>query len=546
MSTSQQKPKVLIIGAGPTGLTAAFELSRLGIPVRIVDRMAEPATTSRAIGVQARTLELFEQRGLVQRMLAKGNRGVAGSIYGDGKRIFRLEFAHNGSEYGYLLVISQVETEATLRAALEREGVSIERGVEFIALSQTDHGDLVTGILKHADGSLEEVQTEYLIDCEGAHSVSRTTLDLQFAGKTRKESYALGDLYIDGDLADSDFHIFSSERGFLGLFPMGKRHFRLIASNPLSEPRRDTAPSLDEIQKIYDQRSHIPARFHDMSWSSWFRINSRMVDHLRVGRVFLGGDSAHIHSPAGAQGMNTGIQDMINLCWKMAFVLQGRADPKLLDTYNDDRLPVIKNVLSKTEGLTDAIGSENALVRSVFRHVAPWIVGTEMMQENSTERMSQLSLNYRDSPLSVSDHASGTLDAGDRVPNVMVQLFGEEGSATTESSAQSLFSLMIINGFTLLLANLTDAAATCHAVQRSLAPWKGLVKTRTVAPLAGSEEEFKKSFGTDPLLMLVRPDGYAAFVGGANAGTENSLGALVRYLSEWFPTGETETGTTPA
>ncbi|MDT7812930.1 MAG: hypothetical protein QOJ42_2846 [Acidobacteriaceae bacterium] len=525
-----QQPKVLIVGAGPTGMTAALELSRVQIPIRIIEKMPEPATTSRAVGVQARTLELFEQRGLVERMLANGNPGVAGSIYGEGKRVFRLDFSRNGSRYGYMLFISQAETEANLRGALDKQQVTIEREVEFVALSQSENGDSVKAILKHRDGSLEEVRCEYLIDTEGAHSISRTTLNLQFEGKTLDENYALGDLYIDGDLPATDFHIFSSEFGFMGLFPMGERRFRLIASNPLSKPNKDTAPSIEELQQIYDQRSHIPARFHDMSWSSWFRINSRMVSRLHVGRVFLGGDSAHIHSPAGAQGMNTGVQDMINLAWKLAFVLKRQADPKLLDTYTDDRIPVIRNVLTKTEGLTDVIGSENPVFRSVFSHIAPWIVGTEFVQENSTERMSQLSLNYRDSPLSVSHHSLGSLRAGDRVPNLDVQVVGGRGEAMREPTAARLFQLLNTDRFTLLFANLNDAETTHHSVQSSLSPWKGLLEIYSIAPSANAEQPFTSIFGPKPALILVRPDGYAAFTGSAD-----SLDSLAKYLKSWFP-----------
>ena len=538
MSTLPQQPKVLIIGAGPTGMTAALELSRMGIPLRIVDKMREPATTSRAIGVQARTLELFEQRGLVETMLDKGNRGVGGDIYGEGKRIFRLDFAHNGSRYPFMLFLSQAETEAVLRSALERQQVTIEREVEFIALSQDEHGDSLHAIVKHSDGSVEDVQPEYLIDSEGAHSISRTTLNLAFEGKTREESYVLGDLYVEGDLADSDFHIFSSEHGFLGMFPMGNRHFRLIASNPLSKPSKDTAPSLDEIQKIYDQRSHIPARFYDLLWSSWFHINSRMVEQLRKGRVFFGGDAAHIHSPAGAQGMNTGIQDMINLSWKLAYVLNGKADPKLLDTYNDDRLPVIKDVLTKTEGLTDTIGSENSLFRSVFSYVAPWIVGKDAVQENSTERMSQLSLNYRKSPLSASSYAPGGLHAGDRIPDMQVQLIGAGGSATRVPTEQSLFQLLNPNRFTLLFTQLTDptnAEAAHEEAQATLSPWKSLLQTCSIMPGTESKAIFDKVFGADPSITLVRPDGYAAFIG-----AETSVDALAQYLGMWFPVREAE------
>ena len=525
-----QQPKVLIIGAGPSGMTAALELSRLKIPLRLIEKTSEPATTSRAIGVQARTLELFEQRGLVAPMLAKGNRGGAASIYGGGKRIARLDFSHNGSHYGYILFISQAETEAILRDALEKQQVTIERNIEFVALALSEHDDPVKAILRRQDGSLEEVTCDYLIDTEGAHSVTRATLNLQFEGKTLEENYALGDLYVDGDLPPTDFHIFSSESGFMGLFPMGEKRFRLIASNPLSKPAKDTVPSLEELQKIYDRRSHIPARFHDMNWSSWFRINSRMVSQLQVGRIFLGGDSAHIHSPAGAQGMNTGIQDMINLAWKLAFVINGQANRKLLDTYGDDRIPVIRSVLTKTEALTGVIGIENQVFRSVFSHLAPWIVGTQFIQENSTERMSQISLNYRDSPLSVSHHASGTLRAGDRVPNLSVRVTGGDPMAVSESSDSCVFHLLDADRFTLLFANLKDAEAMHQSVQSHLSPWRCLMKICNIASAATHEEEFKSILGAEPALVLVRPDGYAAFLG-----SDSSVDSMARYLESWFP-----------
>ena len=181
---------------------------------------------------------------------------------------------------------------------------------------------------------------------------------------------------------ETDFHIFS-EYGFLGLYPMGNRRFRMFASNPLSQNSKDPGPRLEELQKIYDMRSHIQAKFRDLGWSSWFHIDSRMVNQLDANRIFLGGDVAHIHSPAGAQGMNTGIQDMINLGWKLALVIQGRASASLLETYGEERLPVIRDVLDKTEGLTAAAAEEDRLL---YIHM--------LSTDFGATQMSQINVNY--------------------------------------------------------------------------------------------------------------------------------------------------------
>ena len=238
-----QSAPVLIAGAGPTGMMAALELSRFGIPVRLVEKRLQPATTARAIGVQARTLELLEQRGLDAKLVENGNHAVAASAYGGGRRLFRLEFSGLDSKYNYLLFVSQAETEAVLRDALDKAGVRIEWGVTMTAFAEREHGSTLNIVIERQDGSLEQVECSYMISTEGAHSTARQTLDLPFEGKSLDEQYALGDFYIDGDLSESDFHVFSSKHGFLGLFPMGKRRYRLIASNPISKPSRDTEPS---------------------------------------------------------------------------------------------------------------------------------------------------------------------------------------------------------------------------------------------------------------------------------------------------------------
>jgi 2-polyprenyl-6-methoxyphenol hydroxylase-like FAD-dependent oxidoreductase len=514
---------ILIAGAGPTGLTAALELSRMGVAVRLIDKRDAPATTSRATGVQARTLELFEQRGLAGEMVRLGNRAQFGSVYGGGKRVFRFDFSHIESRYPFLLFISQAETERILREAAARQGVTPEWNTELVGIGQdalSHDSSPAQAILKLADGRLQRVAAPWLISAEGAHSLVRTTLDLPFEGHTRDEEYALGDLLVAGNLPNSDFHIFSSEHGFMALFPMGGERFRLMASHPLSQPSKDAEPSLDELQRIYDQRSHVPARFHDLTWSSWFRINSRMVSRLKVGRLLLGGDAAHIHSPAGAQGMNTGIQDMINLSWKLAMVVNGKARPALLDTYEAERLPVMRGVLFKTDKLTTAIGTENPVVRTLFNHLGPFIAGARPVQENATAGMSQVALNYRNSSLSEDHTHGGALRAGDRVPDMNVRLRSDSRWVQT-----TLMSALDPSHLTLVVA----------APDRTTLPpdLKASVPESRFLEIAADPKDaapFEAAFGKGGAAVLVRPDGYAGLTTPISAAADN----VAAYLRKWF------------
>ncbi|MCQ8239707.1 FAD-dependent monooxygenase [Rhizosaccharibacter radicis] len=514
---------VLIVGAGPTGLTAALELSRLSVPVRLVDKRAAPATTSRAIGVQARTLELFDQRGLAEELLSLGNPARFGSVYGGGKRLVHLDFAHVDSRYPFILFVSQADTERVLREACARTGVAPEWRTELVGIQQdamTHGGPAVSAVLRRPDGALEQVAASWLIGAEGAHSLIRATLDLPFDGHTRHERYALGDLLIEGALPDTDFHIFSSPHGFLGLFPMGGPHFRLIASTLSETPAAGDAPTLDDLQGFYDQRSHIPARFHDLTWSSWFTINSRMVSRLRIGRMFLGGDAAHIHSPAGAQGMNTGIQDMINLCWKLAAVMRDGAPAALLDSYEADRLPVMRHVLSRTDGLTTTIGTENPLVRSLFNHLGPWIGGAGIVQTDATSTMSQVSLGYGGASLSENAHPPGTLRGGDRVPDLPVRRRAAEGWSATQ-----LHRLLDPSHPTLLVATQDGTPAP-----RELADTLPAERLAEIMPAGPAEQHrFTALFGRAGSAVLARPDGYAAVV----AALPSAAAAMRGWLGKW-------------
>ena len=556
---------VLIAGGGPTGITAALELRRFGIPVRIVDEKEGPASTSRAVGIQARTLEEFQLRGLADDLVRIGHHATGGDIYGEGKLLVHVDFTRIPSSYNSLLLLSQNDTDRILREALESEGAAIEWGVKMIAFGQGSSG--VTATLEHSDGSIEEIRPAYVIDAEGAHSIIRSTLGLEFKGKTLDETFVLGDVHITSDLPNSNFHIFSSPQGFLGLFPMGGSHYRLVAGNPNavnpttanpidsnpaeSNPTQGVAqsaeptvgdlhaaPTLEELQAIYDQRSHIPARLHQLTWSSYFHINSRLVKNLRVGRIFLAGDAAHIHSPAGAQGMNTGIQDAMNLGWKLAFVMRGIAPEKLLDTYEEDRLPVMRSVLMGTEGMTNITGGQSIL-RTFFIHLAPLIANAEFVQKSATSHISQVALNYRASPLSQDNFGDGSLVAGDRIPDLEIRAASSPAQGAAIES-RKMFSLLNPSRFTLLLANFVDSAEVRAKLSQSSSPWPQLPWPEIPwlqmidifeisAPAGEAGKPFAECFGVKPSISLVRPDAYIGF-----RGTQASTDAFTKYCNQWF------------
>jgi len=517
---------VLIVGAGPTGLTAALELARFNIPVRLIDKRAAPATTSRAIGIQARTLELMQQRGLAAEMVRLGNKASGACVYGGGKRVLRMDFSQVESRFNYVLMLSQAETERILREAIAEYGVTPEWSTTLTGIAQDppSNDSPVRAVLEQA-GALQRLTASWVISAEGAHSSIRSTLDLPFQGKTFAEQYALGDLHAQTELSSSDLHIFSSAHGFMAVFPLGGDHFRLIASNMQAEPGRTSEPSLEELQAAYDARSPVPASLHDMTWSSWFRINSRMVQRLKVGRLLLGGDAAHIHSPAGAQGMNTGIQDMINLGWKLAMVMQGHAPEALLDSYEGDRLPVMRNVLDKTEGMTEIVGSENPLVRSLFNHVAPWIASTALAQASGTTQMSQVALDYRGGPLAVNRFHAGAIKAGDRLPDIAVRHWTD--GAWQEKLLQSLLDP---SGFVLLDVQGDGSSSFAPLLAAEVAQVSCLLKLVTLAsPLGEASRIFGQLLG-EASMYLVRPDGYVAVAAGRAGGRQ----AVADFVRKWL------------
>ncbi|KMO75434.1 FAD-dependent monooxygenase [Mycolicibacterium chlorophenolicum] len=481
---------VLIVGAGPSGLTAAVELSRLGVDVRIVDRAVRPSTESRALAVQARTMELLRVRGIGDEMLALGNQARAAGLYTGDRKLAPIELHRMPSRFNFILMLAQSETERLLAEQLARQGVKVERGVEVTSVRPG--GDTVAVTLRGAEGAEERVEASFVIATDGPRSTLRKTLGVPFPGRTLPQDYVLADLHIDGDLPEDEVSIFLARGGFVAVFPMGRGRFRMMATDPDGLLDGDADPTAEQMQRLYDRTVGVPARLHDVNWSSRFRINSRHVPTMRAGRVFLGGDAAHVHSPAGGQGMNVGIQDMVNLSWKLAMVLDGRARADLLDTYSSERLPVIRTVVRFTEIGTRVFNSTNPVLHALRIRLAPKALARNAVQNAAAAMFGQVSAGYRGDALAEGGGGVGALRAGDRVPDV-----------------GGLYDALDLGALTLF-----TAGQAIVDVGRS---WDGVVSVRDAAAL------------TPDGWLLVRPDGYLAAAGGPG-----DAAMLDRWLERWF------------
>ena len=398
--------KILIVGAGPVGLTMAAELARYGIDVRIIDRDDQASQTSKALVVWSRTLELLERTGCTPKFVDAGLHAHGATIRDGGSVLARLEFKDIASKYNYALMIPQHETERLLIDYLGTLGVTVERQVELVNFA--DKGGHVSARLKHADGHEEETTTPWLIGCDGARSFVRTHLELDFKGSTQDDDWLLADVRVDGDAVppNDEISVRLHRDGPFVIFPIPGGRARIIVTVGTTEPGQTRPdPTLDEVQRLVDQRVGGGIRLSDPVWLSNFRINERKVDDYKHGRIFLAGDASHIHSPAGGQGMNTGMQDAFNLAWKLAMVIRGQASATLLDSYSPERSGVGDKVLRSAVRMTNIATLHNPVVQSARNLALHLLFGLPSAQEEVPTTLSEVEISYPHSPLSVGSDA---------------------------------------------------------------------------------------------------------------------------------------------
>ena len=418
---------VLIIGAGPVGLAAAAELARYGLTVRIVDKTAARTDKSKALVVWSRTLELLDRSGAGAALLAAGRPCTAANLMSGAKSLAHITFDGVDSSHPYALMIPQSETERVLETHLNSLGVQVERSTELTTFTQSETG--VTSTLTKS-GTTETLESSWLIACDGAHSTVRHQLALPFEGDTLPTDWMLADLDLHGMPHPHEIDIFLHEAGVLAIFPIGDTaaqpgeiaRARVIANVGTSQPGQPRPdPTLADTQAVLDQRGPGNVTASNPIWLANFTINERKVSDYRANRIFLAGDAAHIHSPAGGQGMNTGIQDACNLAWKLALVHRnltaaGSAN-LLLDSYTAERSPVAAQVLKSTGMLTSLATMHNEALLSIRNSAVKLALGLPAARRAMAEQLTELDVSYPNSPLNgEGSPLSGTPKPGERVP----------------------------------------------------------------------------------------------------------------------------------
>jgi 2-polyprenyl-6-methoxyphenol hydroxylase-like FAD-dependent oxidoreductase len=487
-------PQVFIVGAGPVGMTAASELVRYGVSVRIVDKAPQRTDKSKALVLWSRTLELLDRgpHGSAPFIEAGFKAHAVNFVAGNGEVMGHVKMDSVKSPYPYGLMIPQSETERLLEERLAGLGVTVERQAEVLGFTTTDSG--VKAKLRRHNGQEESIAAEWLLGCDGAHSIVRHTLGVPFSGETMNSDWMLADVHMSGyPFPDSEASVYWHKDGAFVIFPISPGRYRVLAD--LAPTRGGVAPEppLAEVQTIIDRRGPGGLKAFDPIWLAGFRINGRKVAEYRFGRTFLLGDAAHVHSPAGGQGMNTGMQDAFNLCWKLALVIHGRCDEHLLDSYSPERSAVGDEVLKAAGRLTRVGTLKNPALQSLRNLVSHFMFGLSPVQHAFADSMTEVAIGYPHSPLNggTTIHGTPSLKPGDRVTP-------SRGETAIGSGPKPLFSLFAGEG-----------TSTADLIPK----FPDLLESKLRAPL-----------GQDGI-WLVRPDGYACCF-------SKSTDDITRYLDK--------------
>ncbi len=511
---------VLIVGAGPTGLMLANQLARRGVRALIVDRHAGPARETRALGVQARTLEIYSRLGIVDQALERGRRTAAVNLWARARRTARVPLGDIGrdiSPYPYVLILGQDDNERLLGEALRHRGMAVRWNTELVGLAEDAGG--VTATLRQPDGATREIGAAWIAGCDGARSSVRELSAIPFDGAPYEHVFFVADTQVTGPMVPGELNVYLWREGFHLFFPMrGADHWRVVGILPEALRGRDDL-AFEDVEPAVRREAGIALDFKACSWFSTYRIHHRRARRFRDRRAFLLGDAAHIHSPVGAQGMNTGLQDAYNLAWKLALVASGRAGAGLLDSYEDERIPVAARLLATTDRAFALIVSDTwlaGLLRTrVLARVAAAAMKLAPARAFAFRTVSQTGIRYPASPLSAAlpGLADGAPRPGDRFPWLRLKL-------RADRPAEDLFAALDDTRFNLIVVGQP-------APQDGLAPLGDLVRVHAVANDPANGRELARVRIPQPSFWLLRPDGHVGL-----AGPRFDASAAAHYAAE--------------
>jgi 2-polyprenyl-6-methoxyphenol hydroxylase-like FAD-dependent oxidoreductase len=511
---------VLIIGAGPTGLMLANQLARRGVKPRIIDHHSGPAQQSRAMAVQARTMEIYSKMGIIEKSLALGERATAANMWANGRWTARIPVGDIGqslSPYPFVLMLGQDDNELIMGEKLRELGVTVEWNTELTAIEQ--HPDRVDVTLKLPDGTTQRITAAWVAGCDGSRSPVRELSGIKFPGAPYEHTFFVADTEAMGSMKPGELNVYLWKDGFHLFFPMrGKDGWRVIGILPKHLRQRDDLTFEDVVPAI-QQEAGTNLSFKACHWFSTYRIYHRAAEHFRDRRCFLLGDAAHIHSPAGAQGMNTGLQDAYNLAWKLALVVQGRAGAALLDTYEQERIPVAKRLLETTDRAFQLIVADGWL-GSLFRtrilaNVAARAMKFERVRKFAFRTIAQIGISYPASSLSqaLPGLPKDAPTAGDRFPWMRLKL--EPNGQTVD-----LFEYLDDTKFNLLMSG--QAPISPDAFD----DLSDLLRIHAVAADPANAAELARAKVPQPSFYLLRPDGHVGL-----CGTRLEVADVKRYLA---------------
>src|ERR1035437_4932912 len=503
--------EVLIVGAGPAGLMMACQLAIQGIRFRIIDKKEQPTTHSGALIIQARSIEIFDQMGIAQKFINEGIIANHINILFNGKQLHKIPIKNIGtgiSKFPYLLMVKQAKTEEILTDFINARGYYIEREHELLNLYQDSTG--VTAELRNPDGNIESIKTPYLIATDGGKSIIRQQLNIPFIGKDHNKSLFIIDCKTDLKSSEDDIFISVTNNSISGFFPMSDGKWRIDGTIPMKLKSKETL-TFDDVEEHFSERNRMDTKLYDPEWFSVFHSHQHHAAIFQKERCFLIGDAAHIQSPVGAQGMNTGLQDAFNLSWKLAFVLKGKSDHALLNTFTSERLPVAINTARNTDHIFNLLTSES-FINKTFRHyLFPFIIKTlspVVERENMISRylfksVSQTGIHYRESILSrniqINFFPSQSLRPGDRLPFITINEKDSEINIQEKVKATA-YHLFIFSG------NLpSESHIKKLEKHRNTLTFEIILQTGLNKNLFMSLGIKKKGF------LLVRPDLYIAF-----------------------------------